>query len=218
VRVRVKICGLVDAAAIESAVDAGADALGFVLAESPRRVSARQARELAAAVPTYVAKVAVLRKPDAREVERLLREMRPDALQLEAGCAAAVPFGLRYALVPVFHDHPGVVEEIAAWGRARRDQQRVAHLEGPGRGGRGVGVDRTRARAAARHCRLVIAGGLAPDNVADAIATVRPYAVDVSSGVESAPARKDPARIRAFIDAVRDAERALGGRRIEETP
>jgi phosphoribosylanthranilate isomerase len=84
-------------------------------------------------------------------------------------------------------------------------------LEAPGRGGRGVPADWARAAAVARERTLVLAGGLTPENVGDAIRTVRPYAVDVSSGVESSAGVKDPARIARFVEEVRRAGEGLDG-------
>jgi phosphoribosylanthranilate isomerase len=197
-RVRVKICGLTSPDAVDAAVAAGADAVGFVLAESPRRVSPDVAARLAERVPPFVTRVAVFRHPSVEEIAACLDEFEPDLLQLEPASMGVVPARQQSRVIPVLHDSDDLLDEIAGAG-AR------VHLEGPGRGGRGIPVDRTRAREAAGRCQLVLAGGLNPGNVADAIRDVRPFAVDVSSGVESAPGVKDPALIKEFIDAVRSA-------------
>jgi phosphoribosylanthranilate isomerase len=91
------------------------------------------------------------------------------------------------------------------------------HLEGPGRGGRGVQPDWCRASELARANHLTLAGGLTPDNVAQAVRIVRPAGVDVSSGLESEPGCKDPRLIQAFVTAVRGVEREISGRGMTES-
>jgi phosphoribosylanthranilate isomerase len=210
-RVRVKICGITTAAGVRAAVEAGADAVGFVLADSPRRVALGAARELAAGLAPFVATVAVLRYPDPEEVREIVRVLRPDVVQSEPvpGLAAALGPGVR--LLPVLHEGPSLEREAAQCGAA------ALLLEAAGRGGRGVAPDWERAARLAARVRLVLAGGLAPHNVVDAIRRVRPYAVDVSSGVESSPGVKDADLVREFVLAVRRAEDgARGGGTIAE--
>lgn len=207
-RVRVKICGITTPEAAHAAVAAGADAVGFVLAESPRRVSFELAAALCAALPAFVARVAVLRHPTPASVAEAVHRVRPTLVQAEpvAGVEQTLAGGV--GLLPVFHDSDDLVARVDAAAPS------VLLLEGPGRGGRGVVPDWGRAAAVATRTRLVLAGGLTPDNVAEAIRRVRPFAVDVSSGVEGAPGVKDPERIRSFVDAVRRASRELE----KETP
>ncbi|GAB4374364.1 MAG: phosphoribosylanthranilate isomerase [Acidobacteriota bacterium] len=199
----IKICGLTDRRGLEAALDAGASAIGFVFAASPRRIDPAGAARLARELPAGVQAIAVFHRPDARALAAVLDAFVPDALQLEPEGLDAVPEAWRGRVIPVFHDHDGVCDEVRAF-VARHDVRHV-HLEGPGRGGRGVPVDRGRARRLAAEVPLVLAGGLTPDNVAAAIRAVRPFGVDVSSGVESAPGVKDPQRIRAFCEAARAA-------------
>ncbi len=207
-RTRIKICGLRTPEAVQAAVDAGADAVGFVFAESPRRVSPREATRLAALLPPFVARVAVFRYPEATGLADALGRFPADVVQAEPGPAlAAADLGGRRWL-PVLHDGPGLLagrapEEDPA---AVAEDAGLALLEADGRGGRGVRPDWDRAAALARRLRLVLAGGLTPENVEEAIRRVRPWAVDVSSGVESEPGVKDPARIEAFAAAVRRAD------------
>ncbi len=204
-RVRVKICGVTTEAAVDAAIAAGADAIGFVLAaDSPRRLDLAAARRLMMRVPPFVARVAVLRHPSAAEARAAIETLRPDLLQAEPSeemsreIDAGAPPGERARLLLVLHDGPDLLERLPI------DAPAVL-LEAAGRGGRGVAPDTTRAAAMARRVRLVLAGGLTPENVGAAIAAVRPFAVDVSSGVESSPGVKDPRRIAAFIAAVRRA-------------
>ena len=197
-RVRVKICGIVDAAGLEAAVEAGADAVGFVFyGGSPRNLCVERAAALARRVPLGVARVAVFHHPMRALVERVYAAVEPDWIQTEP--AAALDDGPWHWL-PVFHDGEMLAADVDT-----RPRDPVVLIEGPGRGGRGVAADWSRVAEIARRRRVALGGGLRPDNVADAIRRVRPYAVDVSSGVESAPGVKDPARICAFAAAVRAA-------------
>jgi phosphoribosylanthranilate isomerase len=206
-RVRVKICGVTDRAGIEAATAAGADAVGFVLAESPRRLGLEHALELAALVPPLVSRVAVLRHPDAGTIRDVAAALAPHWIQtettpeIEASLEArALPAGA--SLLRVLHDGDDLLERLP------RNAGTVV-LEAPGRGGRGVSPDWGRAALLARRVRLILAGGLTPDNVAAAIETVRPFGVDVASGVESSPGVKDPVLMARFVAAVRRAEAAL---------
>ncbi len=206
-RVRVKICGLCDEAGLEAACAAGADALGFVLAPSPRRLTPERARELLARVPRGIERVLVLARATRAELLAALA-LGPDALQAELDSDWPELPAEVYAL-PVLRDGP----DLAA--RAARVPVSTAPafglrgalvLDGPSGGGRGVLADETRARALAAGRALVLAGGLTPENVAARIRAVRPLAVDTSSGVERVRGRKDPERVRAFVRAVRALE------------
>lgn len=190
----VKICGLSDERHVAAAVEAGADAVGFVFAESPRRVTPARAREIAAAVPGNVKRVAVMLHPGKDEWQSVLDGFGPDVLQTDAGDFAGL-------------EVPGSVEcwPVYRQGQAEPDSDGTYVYEGP-KSGRGETVDWRRAAAVARRGRMVLAGGLEPTNVAEAIASVRPFGVDVSSGVESSPGKKDSRLIRDFITAARAAE------------
>lgn len=189
----VKICGLAHASGVQAAVKAGADALGFVFAASTRRVTARQAALLASRVPASIKRVAVMQHPDAelwREVESIFC---PDVLQTDAE-------DFNYLDVPA---------EIERWPVLREGGEPllappagVFVYEGRTSGG-GEVVDWRVAAGLAGRGRMILAGGLSADNVADAIAAVQPFGVDVSSGVESSPGVKDPELIRRFVAAVR---------------
>ena len=191
----VKICGLTDETAVEAAVAAGADAVGFVFHEaSPRNVSPRRARELAAAVPAGVRRVAVTLHPAQELVAKVLAEFVPDVWQTDAGDFAAL----------------GLPESVERWpvlraGGALPGTLPARFLFEGARSGRGEVADWTQAASLARMGELILGGGLDPGNVAEAVRRVRPFGVDVSSGVESAPGRKDPARIQHFVAAARDA-------------
>lgn len=199
-RTRIKICGVTTLEVIAAAVEAGADAIGFVLAAgSPRRLDLDTARRLARQVPPYVTRVLVLRHPGADEARAAIDAVHPDLVQAEPSPSLERVLDGRARLLPVLHDASDLLTRIPIGATA-------LHLEAEGPGGRGVAPDWARAAALARRVRLVLAGGLNRDNVGAAIATVRPWAVDVSSGVESSPRVKLPSLIAGFADAVRRAD------------
>jgi len=206
-RVRVKICGLTDAVAVRAAVDAGADAVGFVFADSVRRVDPAQARELCRMVPPFVARVAVFQNPGATLVEAVRQAFDPDWYQSDADDLAMFEaLGARY--LPVFRE--GASEDQLQHYLGSAPQAAFVY---EGRiSGAGARADWDLAAPLSRRGKLVLAGGLDPENVAEAILRVRPFAVDVSSGVEARPGVKDPVRIRAFLAAVRDTERRIAAR------
>lgn len=199
----VKICGMTDAADIAAAAEAGADALGFVFADSVRRLAVDKAVALAEPLPTGIRKVAVMMHPRKDEFEKVMNLFRPDVLQTD---------------VDDF-DHLDVPQQVERWpvlreGTAyeRREIPDLFVYEGK-TSGTGVIVDWSIAAALAKRGRMILAGGLDATNISAAIAAVAPYGVDVSSGVESAPGKKDPEKIRSFIDAARNA----GSRRRESS-
>lgn len=194
----VKICGLTSPEAVEAAVESGADAVGFVFAESVRRIAPASAAALVTELPPGVVKVAVMRHPSQEEVDQVMDHLQPEFLQTDAEDFEKIRLNGPCRPLPVFRA-----------GGARPDRLPALLLfEGP-ISGSGKVADWSEARAVAAETRLILAGGLRPDNVADAMRRVRPYGLDVSSGVESAPGIKCPSRIREFLEAVRDAERNM---------
>ena len=201
--VKIKICGITSESARDAAVEAGADAIGFVFAEgSPRDIAPARAAELARELPPFVSSVAVFRRPARDEVARVLESFPADIVQLDVESMADCT-GLGVRLLPVFHDAEEFDEALPGY----EGNQLLFESALSGQGAR---ADWERAgRLARRFPNLVLAGGLDPDNVAEAIRRVRPGAVDVSSGVESARGVKDNARIQAFVAAVRASELRL---------
>ncbi len=211
-RVRVKICGITSASDAAAAVDAGADALGFVLWKgSPRAVTAEALPGLTRDLPPYVARVGVFVDAPPAQIEAVASGARLTAAQLCGSESVEFCQALALPWYRVFRIDPAasaamLVATIRSYGAP-------AFMLDAGSAGRPGGTGETLDwRAAAKVSigaafagtpRLILAGGLTPENVAEAIAVVRPWAVDVSSGVESAPGRKDPDRMRAFVDAVR---------------
>ncbi len=195
----IKVCGLRTRAAIEAAAGAGADAVGFVFhADSPRNLSVAEASDLQGAVPAGIERVAVFLRPAAAQVLEVIRVIRPDSIQVDIAAMAglALPAGQR--VLPVLRNEDLLPDPPPS---------RVL-FEGA-RSGTGERADWSQAARVARRTHVVLAGGLDAGNVADAVRMVRPFGVDVSSGVESSRGTKDPAMIREFVRAAREAGRAL---------
>lgn len=206
-RTFVKLCGITTPEDATLAAEAGADAVGLVFwPGSPRRVDAPAARRIGAALPPLVLRVGVFVDAPPGELAAVADEAGLDLLQLHGREAPADCARMPRRCLKALRVGPGFrPEEADAFAAAASgillDTRAV---EAPG--GTGRSFDWAVAREVrARVPFLVLAGGLTPENVGDAIRTVRPDAVDVSSGVESVPGRKDPAKVRAFMAAVRGA-------------
>lgn len=207
-RTRIKICGITRSQDALEAVRLGADALGFVFYErSPRRVTLEQACAIGGDLPPFVARVALFLNADAGYVNEVIHRFRPDVLQFHgdeppATCAAsgvpyikAIPMGSSgspQAYIQRYGDARAVLFDSHAAGAA---------------GGSGKRFDWKRIPSD-MSLPLVLAGGLNPDNVAEAVRKVRPFAVDVSSGVESEPGIKDHAFMADFIQEVGNGDKA----------
>lgn len=206
-RTRIKFCGLVRPGDVRLAVELGVDALGVVFAAgSPRRVDLAAAGALRQAVPPLVDVVALFMDNPGSEVAQAIRALRPSLLQFHGGEEDAFcrGFGLPYIkTLPM-----GAGAEQAASARKRYPSATAFLLDGhgPGQpGGRGERFDWSRVPPLGRP--VFLAGGLSAANVGEAIRAARPYAVDVSSGIESAPGRKDGEKMQQFVDEVRRADR-----------
>ena len=193
----VKICGLRDADSVAAAVDAGADAVGFVFAESVRQVTVAQANEAAAGVPNGVKRVAVMKHPSQSEWQDVLDNFSPDAVQTDIEDFADLDLPPHVAAWPVYREGGRIPQQ---------DMPCVFVYEGAASGA-GETVDWQKAALLSGNGRMILAGGLDAENVAQAIQEARPWGVDVSSGVELQPGEKDVIRIREFISAVRAAEK-----------
>jgi len=192
----VKICGLATPAAVAAAVRGGADAIGFVFAESPRRVSPEQAAELCRDVPPEIVRVAVMRHPSVAQWHEVREIFHPDWLQTDAEDLGDLDLGEQCVALPVYRDTQT---------HATRDFPSLLLFEGRTSGSGRTADWQMAARIAAR-ADLILAGGLDAANVAAAISAVAPWGVDVSSGVESGPGIKDPDKILDFIARARAAE------------
>ena len=210
-RTRIKICGIRDAATARFAADAGADAIGLVFHDpSPRAVDADEARAIAAAVPPFVTVVGLFVNRDAQAVREVLARVRLGMLQFHGDESAAFcdQFGLPW--IRAVGVGPGVdlVEYEARFSRAAA---LLLDAQAPGRfGGTGIAFDWSLVPATLAR-PVVLSGGLDAGNVGRAIRAVRPWAVDVSSGVEAKRGVKDAARIEEFVRSVKDADARAGG-------
>ena len=193
--VLVKICGLRDAKTVASAIEAGADAIGFVFAESVRKVSIAEANSAALNIPAHVKRVAVMKQPTRDEWREVLDGFAPDILQTDSGDFASLHVPQSIGRWPVIREGDTVTEWPAEFVYEGRQS------------GVGQTVDWKEAAQIAAQGRMILAGGLDAANVAAAVAETRPWGVDVSSGVESRPGKKDVDRIMEFIGAVRAAEK-----------
>jgi phosphoribosylanthranilate isomerase len=202
--VRVKICGITSLEDARMAVAAGADALGFMFhPASPRYVSPEAAGAIARALPPFVARVGVFVNTPADVIQATLETAGLDTLQLHgdespAFCAAFS----RVRVIKAFRvDGPAVLDRMQAY--TAWAWLLDSHVSGTW-GGTGKTFNWDLAREAIlRGGTVLLAGGLHPDNVRSAVRSVGPYGVDVSSGVESCPGRKDPERVRAFVSAAK---------------
>ncbi|MBI3156435.1 MAG: phosphoribosylanthranilate isomerase [Burkholderiales bacterium] len=216
-RTRIKICGLTREADVDAAVEAGADAVGFVLyPKSPRAVDAARAAALARRMPPFVTPVLLFVDAALAQVAAALQAL-PHALpqfhgdETPAQCEAAGRAYLRALRIRPAAGVGAPASQVDLLDCARAHPRAAALLldawaEGYGGGGK---VFDWSVIPPGLPCPVVLSGGLNPANVGDGIARVRPWAVDVSSGVESAKGIKDAALMRRFCQAVRDADAAL---------
>lgn len=213
-RTRIKICGLTREADVLSAVQAGADAIGFVFyPESKRAVSVDQARQLRRIVPAFVDVVALFVNADPGLIDAVIEHVQPDVLQFHGNetprdCAA---YQRRY--IRAFRvGGPGMASASQVLQTALAYPDAAGWLfdtYSEGYGGSGLSFDRALlddVRSSAQARPIILAGGLDEVSVANALEQVHPYAVDVSSGVEKSPGVKSETRIRAFMRAVRKSD------------
>ncbi|MGH8171811.1 MAG: phosphoribosylanthranilate isomerase [Rhodanobacteraceae bacterium] len=211
VRTRIKFCGITRTDDARRAVELGVDALGFVFTRSSQRfIGITQARAMRSALPPLVSVVALFMDDEPGWIEEVLASVQPDVLQFHgeetAGFASsfARPYIKSVPMGSIANAARYMADYSSASGFLLDSHERGA------RGGTGEVFDWSRSPQEEER-PIVLAGGLTPANVAVAIAAVRPYAVDVSSGVESAPGIKDVSKMRAFVAAVRAAETGSPG-------
>jgi phosphoribosylanthranilate isomerase len=202
-RTRVKICGITRMEDALAAAAAGADAVGFVFhAPSPRAVTPEAAREMVLAMPPFVSRVGLFVDAAPETVAAILDTVPLDLLQFHGDECPADCDALGRPYLKAVPMAPGT-DPVAYMDAYPHAAGFLLDSHGNGRtGGTGMTFDWDRIPRDLRHC-LVLAGGLNPENVADAVRRVRPWAVDVSTGVEARPGIKDPARMQAFVDEVK---------------
>lgn len=216
----IKICGNTSLDDALVAAEAGADALGFVFAPSPRQVTAAQAAAIVAKLPESIEKIGVFVDASLEEIASTVRACGLTGVQLHFDAAPELAarlrerFGAGLRILRVAHFEAAFAEDLAARIAGYEQDPSVDAVlmdsrTATARGGTGVAFDWEEAGRTVFGGRekLIAAGGLTPANVAEAIATLRPWGVDAVSGVESAPGRKDAAQVRAFIANARAARR-----------
>lgn len=198
----VKVCGITSEEDALLAVAMGADALGFVFAPSSRQISAQLAGDIVKRLPPEIVTVGVFRDESRERVVDIAHSARLRAVQIHGHEPSADSHWIRQRVRLVIKAFPAgdplldKADEYAA----------DAFLIDSATPGSGQVFDWSLAEGAPSGRRIILAGGLTPANVGDAIRVVRPWGVDVSTGVESAPGRKDPSKVRAFVEAARAAE------------
>lgn len=210
----IKICANTSLEDALLAAEAGANAVGFVFAESVRRVTPAQVRAITPHLPESVEKIGVFVNASLNDLIAAVQDCGLTGVQLHSGCEADAAarlrerFSGRLRILKVVHYEQGLDAELQA---ARAEQavdavlvdSRTATLLG-GTGTR-FNWNAARERLTVSPLRIIVAGGLNPENVGEAIAVLRPWGVDVASGVETSPGRKDPEKVRAFVDNARIA-------------
>jgi phosphoribosylanthranilate isomerase len=213
----IKICANTSFEDAMIAAEAGADAVGFVFAPSPRRVTAEQVAAIVPRLPTEIEKIGVFVDATVEEVAATVEAAGLTGVQLhwnassDLTAALRARFGTRLKILGVVHFDVATAESRAALAfDSNVDAILVDSWTTSAVGGTGKTYDWVEARRSlfsnAEKMKLVAAGGLTPDNVAEAIVTLRPWGVDVVSGVEAGPGQKDAARVRAFIESARAAD------------
>jgi len=202
--VKVKVCGITNIEDARLAVGSGADAIGLIFAESPRKVGIEEAREVAAALPEGVLKVGVFVNAESDEVLRIVREVGLDYVQLHGDEGAEDVTAVRGGGVKVIKAlrvrDADDLAEIDSYGA---DLYLLdAHSE-KARGGTGTRFDWGPAKSLKGRGNIVVSGGLGPENVLEAISFFEPWGVDASSSLEIVPGKKDPEQVRRFLVAAK---------------
>lgn len=201
---RIKICGTTNLVDALVAVEAGADALGFIFVpNTPRYLHPDEAAKIIEELPPFITTVGLFVNAEQHEIHTVANTCSLDAIQLHGEESPELCLSLKRKVIKAFR-----VKDEASLSRLCDYHVSAclldAYVKGS-MGGTGRVFDWNLAVKATQYGRIILAGGLNPDNIVSAILKVRPYGVDVSSGVEKSPGRKDPAKIKAFIDAVRAA-------------
>lgn len=214
----VKICANTSLHDALLAADAGADAVGFVFAPSPRRVTVEQVAAITPGLPAVIEKIGVFVDAELAEICASVRTCGLTGVQLHSDAGAELPallrteFGPNLRILRVVHFGAQAAGQAAAYAAdSNVDGVLIDSRTATAPGGTGIAFDwhaaRTTVFGQPVPTKLVAAGGLRPDNVAEAIHTLCPWGVDVASGVEAAPGQKDPEKVQAFVANARSASR-----------
>lgn len=198
---KVKICGITNLGDALAAIEYGADALGFVFAPSPRQVTTSAVKDIVGQLPPFIFKVGVFVNSELAEVQETMSLCNLDLAQLHGDESPDYCAALFSKAIKVFTtDNLPAYQELTHY-------QVAAYMLDRDKGATAGDTEQSRLWELAREIRdygpVILAGGLTPESVGQAIETARPYAVDVSSGVESEPGKKDHGKLRSFIAAAR---------------
>jgi len=201
--VKVKICGITDIGDALSATEYGADALGFVFAPSPRQVTIEQVQEIVDHLPPFITKVGVFVDHPLDKVQEIMTRCSLDIAQLHGSESPEYCQSLFPKVVKSFR----VKEEaiLEHFPRYKVNAYLLDSYRADLKGGTGHSFDWAIAQKAKEYGLIVLSGGLNPENVQKAVTMVRPYAVDVSSGVEAKPGKKDRSKLYSFIKGAKEA-------------
>jgi phosphoribosylanthranilate isomerase len=201
----VKICGITNAGDASVAADAGADAVGLVFAESPRRVDFEEARRISLALPENIIRVGVFVDEEPAEILRISREVGLDLAQLHGDETPEIVTAVRQGGVKVMKAlrvrDAGSLDALDSY---EADLILLDAYSERARGGTGERFDWEAAKSSTGRDNIVVSGGLGPENVREAIEFFEPYGVDASSSLEDGPGRKNGERVRRFVLAARD--------------
>src|SRR5215210_5223815 len=199
-----KVCGITNPGDARVAADAGADAIGLIFAESPRRVDIEEARKINIALPDGVLKVGVFVDVDPEEVLRIAREVGLDLAQLHGDEAPETVAAIRGAGLPVMKAlRVRNAEALADIQSYEADLFMLDAWSARVRGGTGETFDWGLAKSVKGRGNIVVSGGLTPENVREAVEFFEPYGVDASSSLEERPGKKDGERVRRFVRAAK---------------
>jgi phosphoribosylanthranilate isomerase len=204
--IRVKVCGITSREDAWAAVEAGADALGFIFVKgTPRHIEPEAAAVIVAQMPPFVATVGVFIDRMPEEIDRIMIASGLSLAQLHGNESPTLCQRLRVPFVKAIRvQGEQDLEALRTYPQARAFLLDTYVADRPGGTGRTFPWEI--AAKAVRQARVILSGGLTPDNVALAVTQVRPYAVDVCSGVEASPGRKDHQKVREFIEQARKAD------------
>jgi len=202
-RIRVKICGITNTDDALCAIKYGADAIGFIFVESPRRVTLDSAASIISSLPPFVARVGVFLNQSQDEIKKIYKRCGLNCVQLhgDESCEFCDQLGLDYIKVFRIKDRDSV-NSISEFARNNNNKNNTFLLDTYSKtlsGGTGKTFNWDLATEAKSYGRIILSGGLCPENIGAAIKNVQPYAVDVSSGVEACLGKKDHNKIKLFM-------------------
>jgi phosphoribosylanthranilate isomerase len=210
VRTRIKFCGCTGVHDAQLAIETGADAIGMIFAPSPRRIAESAAKDIAAQLPPFITPVGVFVNPTREEIERA-RAIFPDlVVQLHGDESPSFVSSIDGKVIKTIHVAPDATDADKIARDAHQHPRAILLFDtvsGGARGGTGQTFPWRLIAPLARERQIIVGGGLTPQNVAECVRTVRPFGVDVRSGIES-EARKDVLKMRAFVKAVKENDAA----------